>query len=291
MIVVTGANGQLGRQITERLMALIPPDQIGVSVQDPAKAAGLVKRGVRVRRGNFAEASSLVDAFEGANQVLIVSANKHGDEARLLHRNAISVALDADVGRILYTSHMGACTGSPFAPADQHASTEQELADSGVPFTSLRHGFYAESCLMMVGDALRTGNLSVPEDGPVSWTARADLAEADALILAGRSTINGISPPLTASVAVTMADLASIASEVTGREVRHRVVSDDEWRSARIAAGVPEPYANMLLGIFKAARRGDFATVDPALRHILGREPLNVREVIASALAASPAVQ
>ena len=281
MIVVTGAAGQLGRQVVEQLVKLVDPHRIGVSVRDPALVEGLEDRGIRVRRGDFDDPASLAAAFEGADQVLIVSANKLGDQARRLHRNAIEAARAAGARRILYTSHMGARAGSPFAPADQHAATEDELASAGVAFTSLRHGFYAESCLLMIGDALRQGELRVPGDGPVSWTARADLAEADAAVLAGRAPFDGVSPPLTAATAITMAELATIASEVTGQEVRHTTVTDNEWRSAKVAAGMPEFYAEMLLGTFRAARRGDFADTGPALASLLGREPLGMREVLA----------
>ncbi len=156
-----------------------------------------------------------------------MSANKLGDEARRLHRNAIA-ARAAGVRRILHTGHIGARLGSSFAPADQHAATEDDMANAGVPFTSLCHGFYAESCLQMVGDALRQRDLRVPKDGPVGWTARADLAQADAAVLAGRAQFDGRSPPLTATTAITMAELAAIASEVTGREARHTTVTDDE---------------------------------------------------------------
>lgn len=285
MIVVTGAAGQLGRQIVEKLCTMTDPHRIGVSVRDPKQVEALAKRGVRVRRGDFDDAASLAAAFEGAEQVLIVSADKLDEEARRLHRNAIEAARAAGARRILYTSHMGARAGSAFAPGDQHAGTEDDLARAGVPFTSLRHGFYAESCLMMVGDALRQGELRVPEDGPVSWTTRADLAEADAAILAGRATFEGLSPPLTAATAITMAELAAIASEVAGKEVRHAPVTDEEWRSAKIDAGTPEIYADMLLGMFQAARRGDFAATDPALSKLLGREPVGMREVLSQHLA------
>ena len=281
MIVVTGAAGQLGRKVTVDLAKLVDPHRIGVSVREPAQARDLVDGGIRVRRGDFDDPASLANAFEGTDQVLIVSANKLGEEARRLHLNAIAAARAAGARRILYTSHMGARAGSPFAPADQHAATEDELARAGVPFTSLRHGFYAESCLLIVGDSLRQGDLRVPEDGPVSWTARADLAEGDAAVLAGQTQFDGISPPLTATTAITMAELAVIASEVTGREVRHTTVTDDEWRSAKVAAGMPEFYAEMLLGTFRAARRGDFAGTSPALGGLLRREPLGMREMLA----------
>ncbi len=51
MTVVTGATGQLGAQIVERLLERVRADQVGVSVRDPDRAADLAARGVRVRRG------------------------------------------------------------------------------------------------------------------------------------------------------------------------------------------------------------------------------------------------
>ena len=132
----------------------------------------------------------------------------------------------------------------------------------------------------MIGDGLKAGELRVPEDGPVSWTARDDLAEADAAIQADEGAWDGITPPLTAGEAVTMAEVAALSSDVTGREVRHVTVSDAAWRDAKIAAGMPAIFAEMLLGVFRAARRGDFAATDPALANLLGRPPRTLREVL-----------
>ena len=282
MIVVTGTNGQLGGAIIDNLLRRLAPAGIVAVTRAPEKAAMLAARGIEVRAGDFADPDSLKVAFRGADQVLIVSADKLGAEALRLHRAAIDAARDAGARRILYTSHMGARANSPFLPAEQHAGTEADLAASGAAYTALRHGFYAESCLHMIGDGLRSGELRTPEDGPISWTARDDLAEADAAILASDGAWDGITPPLTAADAITMAEIAAIASEAIGREVRHTIVTDAEWRDAQIEGGVPAMYADMLLGTFRAARRGDFAATDRTLETLLGRSPRTMREVLSS---------
>ncbi|AMJ66040.1 NAD(P)H-binding protein [Hymenobacter sp. PAMC 26628] len=284
MLVITGANGQLGAAIIDHLLRTVPPDQVVASVRDPGQASALAARGVAVRAGDFARPDTLRTAFAGADQVLIVSANKLGEEARRLHQAAIGAARAAGARRILYTSHMGARPDSFFEPALNHAASEALLAAQGVAYTALRHGFYAESALHMVGRGLREGLLRTPEDGPVSWTTRADLAEADARLLTQPGRFEGLTPPLTAAEAVTMADLAALASEVTGREVRHETITDDEWLRAQVAHGVPAPVAELLLGSFRASRRGDFAAVDPTLETLLGRRPQTMRDVLARAL-------
>ncbi|MGI8448184.1 MAG: NAD(P)H-binding protein [Streptosporangiaceae bacterium] len=285
VIIVNGATGQLGRGIVEQLLARVPADQVGVSVRDPGKASAFAARGVRVRRGDFADPATLSDAFEGASQVLIVSVDELGDVAVARHAAAIEAARAADAQRILYTSHMGAAPDSPFAAAPDHAATEALLRDSGVPFTSLRNGFYANTATMLVGQALQTGTLTAPEDGPVSWTAPADLAEAAAIALSREGALDGITPPLAGAEAVDLTALAAIASDVHGRQITRVTVSEDEYRSTLIAHGTPERFAEMFLGMFRASRRGDFACTDPALQRLIGHPPTAIRDVLAKASA------
>ena len=283
MIIVTGATGQLGRLIVQKLLDRIPADQIGVSVRDPQKATDLEALGVRVRKGDFGDAESLVHAFQGASQVLIVSSNAaaSGGDPLAQHRNAIDAAKAVGAKRIVYTSHMAASATSAFPPARDHAATEAMLAESGLAWTALRHGFYAESGLMMNGEGLKTGTIEAPADGKVSWTTHADLAEADAIILAEEGRYDGPTPPLTASEAIDLNEFAAIASAVLGKPISRKVLSDEELKAKMAARGAPEGAARMALGLYIAARNGEFATVDPTLEAMLGRHPTDMRILIA----------
>jgi uncharacterized protein YbjT (DUF2867 family) len=286
MIIVTGATGELGRRIVERLLTRVPAHQVGVSVRDPEKAKALADRGVRVRRGSFTDPDSLAHAFEDASQVLIVSVDKMGDEVLKQHRVAIDAAVAASARRILYTSQMGASGSSRFQACRDHVATEEALAACGVPYTSLRNGFYATSALHFLGHALETGSVALPADGPASWTAHADLAEAAAVILADEGRFDGPTPPLTGAQALTFADIASIATDLTGRAFTRTIVSDHEFREQLTAGGVPAEAAGQLLSIFAASRAGEFATVDPTLAALLGREPVTFRSVLRERLSA-----
>jgi len=279
MYVITGATGVLNGATVDHLLTRVPADEIAVVTRDVAKAERFADCGVAVRRGDYADAASLKSAFEGADQVLLVSSNDPSADAVALHRTAIDAAAAAGAGRILYTSHQGAGLDSPFRPARDHAATEQLLADSGVPWTSLRNGFYAHSLSWLAGAWRETGVISVPTDGPVSWTARGDAAEAAAIILASNGSYNGPTT-LTAAAAPTFGDIAGIATELSGRKVECVVIAEDEWLAAQTAQGTPESAARFTLGIFQAAREGRFAGVDPLLGDLLGREPQTVRGLL-----------
>ena len=284
MIVVTGANGKLGRRIVEALLARRPAAEVGASVRDPSKAAALAQRGVRVRRGDYAEPEGLAAAFEGATQVLVVSSNARaqGGDPLAQHRAAIEAARAAGVRRIVYTSHMGAGATSAFPPMHDHAATEAMLAAAGIPWTALRNGFYASTVPTMIGEASSTGMLAAPQDGKVSWTTHGDLAEAAAQVLVDEGRFDGPTPPLTAAEALDLGDIAAILTDLKGRPVERRIVTDAEQAAAMAGRGVPPGAVEMTLGLYRAARAGEFAAVDPTLARLLGRPPVTVRQMLAA---------
>lgn len=285
MIVITGATGALNGATVDHLVGRVPASELVVAVRDPAKASRFTELGVTVRRGDYADPDSLSSAFAGAEQLLLVSSSDPGADAVSLHRSAIEAAVAAGVGRILYTSHQGASLDSPFRPARDHAATEQLLADSGVAWTALRNGFYAHTLTWLISAWRTTGGITVPADGPVSWTAREDAAEAAAVILASNGGYDGPTT-LTARSAPTFAEVAELVSELSGRPIELMVTDEDQWVAAQVAAGQPEPMARFTLGVFQAAQAGFFAGVDPLLSTLLGRQPTSVRELLTQVTAA-----
>ncbi|MFC4810139.1 NAD(P)H-binding protein [Paenibacillus sp. GCM10023250] len=283
MIIVTGANGKLGRGVVEQLLTRIPAEQIGVSVRDVRQAQDLAERGVRVRYGDFANAESLLNAFEGASQVLLVSTGILGEAGIRQHQTAIDSAKTSGAGRVLYTSHLGVSPTSYFPPMVHHAATEDLLAASGVRYTSLRNGFYASSLVGLIGDAVNTGELIVPEDGPIAWTAHSDLAQATAAIVTGKHG-EGPFPNLTATEAIDMEGVAAMASDIAGRPIERRVVTDEAYRAHLTAQGFPEMRIAITLGLFRASRHGDFAQAGNALADLIGRPPLTLRECLSASL-------
>jgi NAD(P)H dehydrogenase (quinone) len=280
MIVVTGATGQLGSRILDRLLERVPVDTVGVSVRDVTRAASLAARGVRVRAGDFTEPATLEHAFEGASQVLVISAAIRGAGAVAANRAAIDAARAAGARRILYTSHQAASHDSLFPPMGTHAETEDYLAEQEVPFTALRNGFYASTLALYVGEALATGTLVAPQDGPVSWTAHPDLAEAAAIALAEDGALDGVTAPLTAPRLLDLEAVADTLSDITGRRINRVVVADEQWKADAVTRGTPPGAADFALGMFRASRAGEFAVSDPTLETLVGGEATSVGSVL-----------
>ena len=281
MIAITGATGALNGRTAEHLLRTVPASELTIIARDPARAERFARAGATVRAGRYEDPDGLRHAFAGVDRVLLVSSNDPGADTVALHRNAIEAAVAAGVDRVIYTSHQGADPDSPFPPARVHAATEAILADAAPHWTALRNGFYAHSLEWLLGSWRSSGVITVPADGPVSWTSRDDVAEAAAVLLSGVALPDG-PVTLTAPAAPRFVDLADTASEVAGRSIGFEIVDAEQWVRLAVDAGQPELRARFSVTIFQAAERGLFAGTDPLLGTLLGRAPSSVREALAA---------
>lgn len=127
-----------------------------------------------------------------------------------------------------------------------------------------------------------TDSLEAPRDGKVSWTAHRDLAAGAAQVLLQEGRFEGPTPPLTAAEALDLDDVAAILAELHRRPVERQMITDEQHAATLAERGVPPTAVEIALGLYRAARAGEFATVDPALGALLGRRPMTLREVLAA---------
>jgi NAD(P)H dehydrogenase (quinone) len=97
--------------------------------------------------------------------------------------------------------------------------------------------------------------------------------------LAGDGLPDGCTP-LVAPWTWTFEQLAEELSGVVGRTVTRVVVPDEEWRAAAVSRGLPPAVADFVLGMFRAARRGEFDVVDPTLEALIGHPAVPVRATL-----------
>lgn len=266
MIAVTGVTGNLGRVVLDDLLTRVPATELVAVARDPEKAAGL---GVDVRRGDYDDPASLRAAFEGVDVLLLVSSPDVTPGVRpRQHGNAIDAAKAAGVGRIAYTSAIGAQDGQGFL-AD-HTTTEALLRDSGVPHTLLRNTFYEE---VLVNPGLRAvveaGELPGADGGrPVNFATIRDLGLAASAALTGdghAGVVYELRGPLW-----TLPDLAAVVSEVSGTPVAYRVVPSSELG--------PIGFVHDLIA------SGLFSEPSPDLEKLLGRPATSLRDAVTAAL-------
>lgn len=182
MIAITGATGQLGQHVIENLLKTTPASHLVAIVRNPKKAAPLSQRGIAVRLADYANEAALTTALQGVDKLLLISSSEVGQRTAQ-HRNVIQAAITAKVKFIAYTSLLHA-DKSPLALADEHIETEKMLAESGIPHTLLRNGWYTENYLASVPAALKHGVfIGAAGEGKIASAMRADYAAAAARVI------------------------------------------------------------------------------------------------------------
>jgi NAD(P)H dehydrogenase (quinone) len=280
MYAVTGASGQLGRLVLESLLGKVPATEIVALVRKPDSVADLAAKGVTVRAFDYDAPDTLAPGLAGVTRLLLISGNAIGSRVPQ-HQAVIDAAKAAGVQLIAYTSLLRAQT-SPMQMAVEHKATEELLAASGVPAALLRNGWYTENYLMSAGPAIEHGVLiGSAGEGLVSGAARADYAEAAAVVLA-RGQAGTFE--LAGDTGFTHAELAAALAEASGKPVAYQDLPQAEYAKALEGAGLPGPFAAILAD--SDARVADGALFDESktLSGLIGRPTTPWRETIAAVL-------
>jgi NAD(P)H dehydrogenase (quinone) len=273
-LLVSGAGGQLGRRVVELLIEA-KKGRVIATTRDPAKLADLAAKGAEVRKADFDDPATLEAAFRGAERALLIStaAMDARGHRRRQHEAAVKAAERAGVRHVLYTSGPAARPSRESSLLDDHFWTEHAIFASKMSWTILRHNIYTDGTLMTVARALASGQIfSAAEDGGRSYVTREDCARADAAALASESTECAILD-ITGPEAVTQDKLAAIASELTGKAIKHVRVSPDAIRQGLAGAGLPPLLVDGIVGFDIDARQGYHAIVTSAVKDLTGRGP------------------
>jgi len=278
MYAVTGASGQLGRLVVESLLEKVAPGEIVALVRNPDSVADLAAKRVIVRAFDYDAPETLAPGLAGVNRLLLISGNAIGSRVPQ-HRAVIDAAKAAGVQLIAYTSLLRAQT-SPMQMAVEHKATEDLLAASGIPAALLRNSWYTENYLMSAGPAIEHGVLiGSAGDGLVSGAARADYAEAAAVVLArgqaGTFELAGDS-------GFTHAELAAALAEASGKPVAYQDLPQAEYAKALEGAGLPGPFAAILADSDARVADGALFEESKTLSGLIGRPTTPWRETIAA---------
>jgi NAD(P)H dehydrogenase (quinone) len=277
-VAITGATGQLGRLTIAKLKTLLPAGQIVALARSPEKA----DLGVETRAFDYDRPETLAPALAGVERLLLISSSEVGKRAPQ-HRAVIEAAKAAGVGEIVYTSLLHA-DRSPLSLAAEHVETEAALAESGIPHTILRNGWYAENYTGSIPTALQHGALiGAAGAGRVSGAARADYAEAAARVLAEGGHA-GQTYELAADDAWTLADLAAEVSRQSGRDIPYVDLPEAEYAAALVKAGLPEGLAAAIAGWDAGAAQGALFDDGRALSRLIGRPTTPLADVVRAAL-------
>jgi len=279
-IGVTGATGQLGRIVVEKLKQKVAAESIVALVRTPEKAADL---GLETRVFDYSKPESLAVALKGIDKLLLISSNEIGQRLPQ-HTAVIEAAKQAGVKLLVYTSILHADTSS-LGLAGEHLATEALLKASGLVYTILRNGWYTENYTGSAKGAIGAGAfIGCAGKGKISSAARVDYAEAAAVVLAADGHENKIYE-LAGDEAYTLPELAAEISRQSGKTIPYNNLTETQYADILKSFGLPESLAEMLADSDTGASKGGLYDDSHVLSTLIGRPTTSLAIVLSKSLA------
>jgi len=281
-IAITGATGQLGQIVVEKLKAQIGAEPIVALARSPGKAADL---GVEVRAFDYNSPETLAPALAGVEHLLLISGSEIGQRIAQ-HKAVIDAAKAAGVKHIAYTSFLRAAE-NPAPVTPEHVATEELLAASGLSITLLRNGWYTENYAMGFAAALEHGALiGASGGGKISAATREDYAAAAVAVLTDPAK-QGKTYELAGDDAFTMAEAAAELSTQAGKEIPYINMTEADYTAALAQTGMPPEFAGFLAAIDTATATGALFDDSKDLTGLIARATTPLSAVVKSLLSAS----
>lgn len=263
MILVTEASGNVGAAVVGALLDRGRPFKAGYRTR-PDK----LPTGVNAVTLDFEKPETLPAAFRGVDTLFLLSSTVAPE------RNAVKAAQAAGVRRIVKLS-VWAADQEPFVFAKWHRAIERAIEGSGLRWTFLRPGGYMQNVTNSMGATIKAqGALySSAAAAPISHVDVRDVGAVAARVLSEEGH-EGKAYELSGPAAITYHDVADTLTRVLGKAVRCIPISDDDYRKGAIAAGMPAGYVDALVDLNRYYRDGGMVRVSPAVRLLLGRDPV-----------------
>lgn len=239
MILVTGATGQVGREVVAQLVAAGEP--VRAMTRHPERAN--LPAQAQVVQGDLDQPSTLPAALAGVSKVYLFLGQDLG-------KGLLDAARAAGVKHVVLLSSL-TTQGAHNAIAQRHLLGEEAVRASGLPWTFLQPGGFASNNLQWAPSIRAEGVVRAP-----FVQARSALIDpkdiAAVAVAALRSPGHeGKNYPMTGSEALSVVEQVRTLSEVLGRDIRLEELTEEAARQASLQRHVPVPIIDALLSLGK----------------------------------------
>jgi uncharacterized protein YbjT (DUF2867 family) len=264
MILITGATGNIGKELVPQLLA--KGEKLRVVTRDAAKVAGLDQRVERVV-GDLREPETVKRAVAGADRVFLIGLI--ADTTQTADRALIAESAKSGVKRIVKIS---AGSDGTKGIGKVHRDQEELVRQSGIPWTFLRPGMFMSNTLGWAGTIKAQGTVFSPFGaGKMAMIAPHDIAAVAAAALTDPRH-DGQIYDLFGAELLTVAEQIDIMSRVIGKPMKLVDITPEAAGERLRAMGGSATLVEGLVALWTAVRNGQVAISNDAVERITGRK-------------------
>ncbi len=271
MLLITGATGNIGGSVVERLHA--EGHDVRAFVRSASRAE-LLPDGVDIAVGDLDDADSVAAALDGVDGVFLLHAGQGTGQTQIM----IDAARSAGVRRIVLLSSIGARLRPLPTIGETLAAREDLLVESGLDVTYLRPNTLMSNA-MAWADSIRDKNRVVDPTGPgrMPCVDPDDIARVAALVLTEDGHV-GHGYILNGPEALTSREQVEILSDVLGRTIDFVDVTPEQLAQDMIDQGAPVPLAEAMQNLNEMFRAGRSGVIADDIENLTGVAPRTFRD-------------
>lgn len=287
MILITGANGQVGRAIIKALLS--KGEQVRAFVFRNEHVQEIKKLGdMDVVVGNMLNQEDLDRAFSGVNRVYHICSAINPDEV-LIGEMVINAARKANVKHFVFHSVLHSVL-QEMPHHQKKLIVEQLVVDSGIPYTIVQPTVFMQNIFEAWNSIVEKGvfvqKFFTTPNTRMCLVDLDDVAEAAAIILTSSDHINA-SYEFSGSENLSLQDMVEVMGQCLNREIKVETLSDEMLSSQLRKFGADDYRVNTLLKMFHHYNEHGFYGNPNILKWMIGRKPNDFITFFKRALEAS----
>jgi uncharacterized protein YbjT (DUF2867 family) len=267
MILITGANGNVGSEVVKQALAV--GLKIRATFQSADKAAK-APAGIEGVIMDYTRPETIRPALQGVEKIFLVGPPVRDLPA--MEANFIKEVCAAGPMHIVKLSALG---GRESMFPSGHRDSEENIEASGLPYTFLRPNGFMQNLVNYNAGTIRSQNAfyGCQGNGAVSAVDIRDIAAVAVIVLAATGH-EGRSYALTGGEALTNWQVAEKISQVAGRKISYLDLPPAEFKKAILSAGMPEWSADALLDLQRLYHEGKASLVTNDVERLTKRKPI-----------------
>lgn len=263
--LILGASGNVGSEIAKILKA--KGEEVSLATSRNVEKEDQVYL-------NLATGEGLEDAFKNVDRAFLLAPPGYTNQDELL-KPVIDLAKKHGLKKVVLMTAMGADANpeSPMRKAELH------LEASGLDYNIIRPNWFMQNFnTFWVHGILTSQKIFLPVgDAKGSFIDSRDIASVAAELLFN-NTWNNRAFILTGEESLNHDDVASIISEVTGKNITFEDITPEVMRENLLGAGLPTDYTEFLLMILSFFKLGYSASITNSVKEITGKNPISFRQ-------------
>jgi uncharacterized protein YbjT (DUF2867 family) len=267
MILITGASGNVGREVVKQALA------VGLTIRatfhSPAVAAK-APAGLEGVIMDYAKPETIRPALHGVERIFLV-----GPPVRDLPAFEANFVREVQAAGRKHIVKLSALGGRESMFASGHRDSEENIEASGLPYTFLRPNGFMQNLVNYDAGVIGSQNAfyGCQGNGAVSIVDIRDIAAVAVIVLAATGH-EGKSYALTGGEALTNEQVAAKISRVAERKISYVDLPGAELKKRILSAATPEWSADALIDLQRLYRQGKASRVTDDVERLSGHRPI-----------------